>query len=113
MADSTPSQNPLLITSSAPDTSPQIALHPLVILTISDFVTRTTLRNQNRPIVGAILGQQNGREITMEVAFEAKWVSQEDGTVNLDEEWFKDRLEQCQYLRICPPSTNSNSEQTR
>lgn len=97
MADSTP-QNPLLITSSAPDTSPIIALHPLVILTISDFVTRSTLRNQKRPIIGAILGQQNGREITMEVAFESKWVVLADESVNLDEEWFRDRLEQCMLL---------------
>lgn len=97
MADSTP-QNPLLITTSAPDTSPLIALHPLVILTISDFVTRSTLRNQSRPIVGAILGQQNGREITMEVAFESKWVVLGDGSINLDEEWFKARLEQCMIL---------------
>jgi len=94
MADPKP-QNPLLVTSSAPDTSPIIALHPLVILTISDFVTRSTLRNQKRPILGAILGQQNGREITMEVAFESKWVTLDDGSVNLDDEWFKDRLEQC------------------
>ena len=90
-----PPQNPLLLTSSAPDTSPLIALHPLVILTISDYVTRRTLRNQQGPMVGAILGQQNGREITMEVAFESKTVFLPDGCVNLDEEWFTDRLEQC------------------
>jgi len=94
MADSKP-QNPLLVTSSAPDTSPLIALHPLVILTISDFVTRSTLRNQKRPILGAILGQQNGREITMEVGFESKWVTLADGSVNLDDEWFRERLDQC------------------
>jgi COP9 signalosome complex subunit 6 len=46
-------------------------------------------------MVGAILGQQNGREITMEVAFESKTVFLPDGCVNLDEEWFTDRLEQC------------------
>ena len=95
MADSD-APNPLLVTSSSPDTSPQIALHPLVILTISDFLTRSILRNQKRPIVGAILGQQNGREITMEVAFESKSVTLDDATVNLDEEWFADRLEQCE-----------------
>jgi COP9 signalosome complex subunit 6 len=88
-------QNSLLLTSSAPETSPLIALHPLVILTISDYVTRRTLRNQQGPIIGAILGQQNGREITMEVAFESKTVVLPDGSVNFDEEWFSDRLEQC------------------
>lgn len=95
MAKSAP-QNSLLLTSSAPDTSPLIALHPLVILTISDYVTRRILRNQQGPIIGAILGQQNGREITMEVAFEGKAVVLSDGSVNFDEEWFKNRLEQCE-----------------
>jgi COP9 signalosome complex subunit 6 len=94
MAKFTP-QNSLLLTDSAPETSPLIALHPLVILTISDYVTRRTLRNQQGPIVGAILGQQNGREITMEVAFESKTAVLPDGSVNFDEEWFTDRLEQC------------------
>ena len=34
----------------------------------------------------------------MEVAFEAKLITQEDGEILLDEAWFKARLEQCRYL---------------
>jgi COP9 signalosome complex subunit 6 len=48
----------------------QAVLHPLVLLTISDYITRHTLRGQKGPIIGALLGQQNGREITIEHAFD-------------------------------------------
>ena len=44
------------------------------------------MRKQQGPIVGAIIGQQNGRTITMEQAFKK---------VLVDEEWFAERLEQC------------------
>lgn len=89
--------NPLITTTPGTDTSPQIQLHPLVLLTISDYVTRHTLRKQNGPIVGIILGQQTGRDVTMEVAFECKTTARPDGTVVLDEAWFQERLEQCAY----------------
>lgn len=93
MADS--SQNPLVSTARASDASPTVQLHPLVLLTISDCVTRHTLRNLPGPVVGAIIGQQNGQEITMEVAFQAKLKSSDDGEVVLDEEWFNKRIEDC------------------
>ncbi|KAH7375182.1 COP9 signalosome complex subunit 6 [Plectosphaerella cucumerina] len=48
----------------------QAVLHPLVLLSISDYITRHTLREQEGPIVGGILGQHNGREVTMEHAFD-------------------------------------------
>lgn len=95
MAEAPP--NPLISTARASDTSPLIQLHPLVLLTISDYLTRHTLRQQNGPVAGAILGQQNGHEITMEVAFEAKLTQNEAGQVVLDDAWFHDRLEQCLY----------------
>lgn len=94
MADAAP--NPLLSTTKASDSSPLIQLHPLVLLTISDYATRHTLRQQEGPIVGAIIGQHNGREITLEHAFECKLVCNGEGDVVVDEEWFQDRLQQCQ-----------------
>ena len=78
----------------ATDTSPQVQLHPLVLLTISDYLTRHTLRRQNGPIVGAVMGQQTGREVTLEVAFEAK-VVEKNGDWVLDAEWFQARVEDC------------------
>jgi COP9 signalosome complex subunit 6 len=97
MAESAPS-NPLLASSSPSDTSPEIQLHPLVILTISDTIARRTIRKQTGPIAGAILGQQNGREVTMEVAFDGKMEVGSDGQVQFDSEWFNDRLEMCKCL---------------
>lgn len=92
------SQNPLVSNARASDNAPTVQLHPLVLLTISDCITRHTLRQQTGPVVGAIIGQQNGQEITMEVAFQAKLKANDDGDVMLDEEWFNKRTEDCECL---------------
>jgi COP9 signalosome complex subunit 6 len=73
------------------DSGLRVALHPLVLLTISDYITRHTLRRYDTPVVGALLGQQNGRETTIEHAFECK-ADGADGT--LDGAWFATRLQQ-------------------
>ncbi|UNI21922.1 hypothetical protein JDV02_007867 [Purpureocillium takamizusanense] len=88
------SSNPLL--SSQRSSQLQAVLHPLVLLTISDYITRHTLRQQTGPIVGALLGQQNGREITIEHAFECHTLPAPavEGRYLLDTEKFSLRLEQ-------------------
>ncbi|EHK43440.1 uncharacterized protein TrAtP1_001303 [Trichoderma atroviride] len=63
-----PSEGSLL--SAQKSSQLQAVLHPLVLLTISDYITRHTLRESKGPIIGALLGQQNGREITIEHAFD-------------------------------------------
>ena len=95
----------LLASTKASDSSLNVQLHPLVLLTISDHITRHNLRKQSGPIVGVILGQQNGREVTMEVAFQCKLHSPKDneggeGATNfsIDDEWFRARLEQCMLM---------------
>jgi COP9 signalosome complex subunit 6 len=90
-------QNPLLSTQKNSDTGLQAALHPLVLLTISDYITRHTLRQQTGPVVGALLGQQNGREITIEHAFECLLEPVEDEIV-LNQAWFEERLQQSMAL---------------
>lgn len=85
--------NSLISTQKPSDTSLQIALHPLVLLTISDYITRHTLRQQKGPVVGALLGQQNGREITIEHAFDCL-LTEVDGEVILSQAWFEERLQQ-------------------
>ncbi|KAH7067749.1 hypothetical protein FB567DRAFT_458017 [Paraphoma chrysanthemicola] len=97
------SQNPLISSARASDNSPTVQLHPLVLLTISDCITRHTLRQQTGPVVGAIIGQQNGQEITMEVAFQAKLKAGTDGEVVLDEEWFNKRIEDFKDVHKQPP----------
>ncbi|WQF83584.1 Putative COP9 signalosome subunit 6, MPN domain-containing protein [Colletotrichum destructivum] len=90
----TSSVNPLI--SSQKSSELQAVLHPLVLLTISDYITRHTLRSQPGPIVGALLGQQNGREITIEHAFDChtKEAPEVEGGYLLDPERFGARLEQ-------------------
>ncbi|OHE94739.1 signalosome subunit [Colletotrichum orchidophilum] len=86
--------NPLI--SNQKSSELQAILHPLVLLTISDYITRHTLRSQPGPIVGALLGQQNGREITVEHAFDChtRPVPEVEGGYLLDSERFGARLEQ-------------------
>lgn len=84
----------LVSSHKASDSGLQIHLHPLVLLTVSDFITRHTLRRQQGPIVGALLGQHNGRDITLEYAFECQVVSGDHGAVLLHQAWFQDRLQQ-------------------
>ena len=89
--------NPLLSTQKTSDTGLQVALHPLVLLTISDYITRHTLRQQKGPIIGGLLGQQNGREITIEHAFECHFELVE-GEFILHQAWFDERLQQSKFL---------------
>ncbi|ROT40613.1 COP9 signalosome complex subunit 6 [Sodiomyces alkalinus F11] len=58
----------LLVSSQA--SGLQAVLHPLVLLSISDYITRHTLREHEWPIVGGLMGQYNGREVSIEHAFE-------------------------------------------
>lgn len=91
--------NPLI--SSKPSDSPlAVQLHPLVLLTVSDYITRHTLRQQKGPIVGAIFGQQNGRNFTLEHAFECKLSG--DNDTPLDSEWFLKRVEQYREVHKVP-----------
>jgi COP9 signalosome complex subunit 6 len=93
--------------SSQSNSELQVVLHPLVLLAISDYITRHTLRAQSGPIVGALLGQQNGREITIEHAFDCKMgpaPGESDSSLALDSldlSAFNNRLEQS--TRALPP----------
>ncbi|KAH7030864.1 uncharacterized protein B0I36DRAFT_362669 [Microdochium trichocladiopsis] len=91
----------LLSTQKASDSGLQAVLHPLVLLTISDYITRHALREQKGPIVGALIGQQHGREVTIEHAFECATIAV-DGKVLLDADWFAQRLEQMKTIHKSP-----------
>ena len=86
-----------LISSKSSDSGLHIQLHPLVLLTISDQITRHAARQQQGPIIGALLGQQNGREITLEHVFECPVATGANGEVLLPSTWFEERLKQCKY----------------
>ncbi|KAI8961632.1 hypothetical protein F5Y11DRAFT_222311 [Daldinia sp. FL1419] len=93
--------NPLLSSQKSSDSGLQAVLHPLVLLTISDYITRHTLRAQQGPVVGALIGQQNGREVTIEHAFECATVAK-DGDIVLEPVWFAQRLEQMKQIHKSP-----------
>ncbi|ORY65214.1 COP9 signalosome-like protein subunit 6 [Pseudomassariella vexata] len=94
-------ENPLISSQKSSDSGLQAVLHPLVLLTISDYITRHTLRDQQGPIVGALLGQQNGREITIEHAFECATIAQ-NREVIMDPIWFGQRLDQMKTIHKSP-----------
>ncbi len=86
-----PGSNPLVVTGGSSEL--QVILHPLVLLSISDYIARHTLREQKTPIVGGLLGQQNGREITIEHAFDVHMNASGD----VEPAAFHTRLEQSQF----------------
>jgi hypothetical protein len=88
------SRNPLISTKPS-DSGLHVALHPLVLLTISDHITRHAARQQQEPIVGALLGQQQGREISLEHAFECLTMKGPHDEVLLHHTWFNERVQQC------------------
>ncbi len=92
----------LLSTHRSSDSGLQVHLHPLVLLTISDYMTRHTLRRQPNPIVGALIGQQSGRSITLEHAFECQLISSSNGEFRLHDAWFADRLQQYKDVHSAP-----------
>lgn len=94
MPEKTATDNPYLSTKPA-DSNLTISLHPLVLLTISDHITRHRVRGEAGSVVGALLGQQKGSDITIEHAFQCKAITGTDGDIILDQAWFKDRLQQC------------------
>jgi COP9 signalosome complex subunit 6 len=91
--------NPLVV-ESASESSPHVLLHPIVLISQDDHVTRYGLRKQGVAL-GAILGQQNGKEITMEHAFEcgSEQLVKDPQGPKLSYEWFTDVLQQskCNY----------------
>jgi COP9 signalosome complex subunit 6 len=83
-----------LVLESASENSPHVQLHPIVLISQDDHATRYGLRKQGVAI-GAILGQQNGKEITMEHAFEcgSGKLQTDSGGARLSEGWFNQVLQ--------------------
>ncbi|KAK4142372.1 uncharacterized protein C8A04DRAFT_38324 [Dichotomopilus funicola] len=94
--------NELLSTQKASDSGLKVVLHPLPILEISDFIVRGYQRGLSGAVVGVLLGQQNGHEVTIEHSFSCKSAKNENGFYELDHEWFKSRLEQMKLVHKNP-----------
>ncbi|ODH16556.1 hypothetical protein ACO22_06346 [Paracoccidioides brasiliensis] len=94
--------NPLISLKSS-DSGFQVLLHPLVLLNISDHITRHIARHQEGPIVGALMGQLKGRTISLEHVFECNVVTSANGDITLHEAWFEERLQQFRGVHKDPP----------
>jgi COP9 signalosome complex subunit 6 len=88
--------NPLLSMQKSSD-GLQVSLHPLPLLEISDYITRSFQRGYKGALVGALLGEQKGREVTIEHSFTCG-VQRKDGHWSLDTEQFVTRLEESTSL---------------
>ena len=91
-----------LVSPKTSDSGLQAHLHPLVLLNVSDLIARRSLRRQEGPLVGALFGQQNGRQISLEHATECQVVQKDDGSYILHEEWFKARAQQYRDVHKAP-----------
>ncbi|KAL4980176.1 signalosome subunit 6 [Aspergillus desertorum] len=91
-----------ILSQKSSDSGLHIQLHPLALLTISDHITRHAARSQQGPIIGALLGQQNGREITVEHGFECVVEIGPNGEAQLPNEWFVDRVKQFKDVHKIP-----------
>ncbi|GIK00394.1 hypothetical protein Aspvir_004417 [Aspergillus viridinutans] len=91
-----------LVSQKSSDSGLHIQLHPLVLLTISDHITRHAARSQRGPIIGALLGQQNGRVITLEHAFECIVTEGANGELHLLHDWFVERVKQFKDVHKSP-----------
>lgn len=92
----------LLSSHKSSESGLTVQLHPLVLLTISDYITRHTLRRQSPPIVGALLGQQSGRSVSLEHAFDLQTITNDDGSVSLHDEFFRERVLQYKDVHQAP-----------
>ena len=95
--------NSLISSHKSSESGLQIHLHPLVLLTISDHITRHVSRGRQIPIVGALLGRQHGREISLEFAFECEVIHGNGDHITLNDSWFRDRLQQYKDVHKVPP----------
>jgi COP9 signalosome complex subunit 6 len=77
-----------------------VHLHPLVLINMSDHAVRSKVGpNSSERILGALIGEQEGRRIQLHNSFELV-VSGEDTARELDLEFFNQRL--AQYLEVYP-----------
>ncbi|RMZ86073.1 hypothetical protein DV737_g167, partial [Chaetothyriales sp. CBS 132003] len=93
--------NPLISTKPS-DLDVTVSLHPLVLLTASDQITRHRVRGDKGPVGGILLGQQKGQEITAEHAFAAAFEKNESGQDVFRREWLEERIQQYRDVHKAP-----------
>jgi hypothetical protein len=96
-ADTMEQSDNSLVSAKPSDSGTTVSLHPLVLLTATDQITRHRVRGETQPVVGILLGQQKGREITAEHAFAAALEKDGTGEYVFKQPWLEDRTQQCKY----------------
>ncbi|VDK71266.1 unnamed protein product [Litomosoides sigmodontis] len=84
-----------------PTSAITVSLHPLVIMNISEHVTRISAQqNDGKPfeVFGAILGKQSGRHVEMMNSFEVKWSDEGKGYAVIDASFLSVREQQYQEV---------------
>lgn len=90
--------------ADAPEHEPTtpIALHPLVIVNVTDHYTRNVMSpdaKRGQRAIGALLGQQSGRKVEIFTSFELLYTVNGD-TVDIDAAFLKDRRDS--FLAVFP-----------
>eukprot|EP00929_Paragymnodinium_shiwhaense_P069645 TRINITY_DN35124_c0_g1_i1.p1 TRINITY_DN35124_c0_g1~~TRINITY_DN35124_c0_g1_i1.p1 ORF type:complete len:356 (+),score=65.00 TRINITY_DN35124_c0_g1_i1:151-1068(+) len=75
-----------------------VHLHPLVLINISDHVVRFKVLQEQRRVLGVVIGCQEGRRVDVHNSFEMLVEGEGDGTINL--EFFNQRV--AQYREVFP-----------
>jgi COP9 signalosome complex subunit 6 len=87
-----------------------IALHPLVLINISDHYTRAkySTEEKNPRVIGALFGVQSGRNVEVTNSFELVYNIIE-GAVVIDTDYLKAKQEQCTLFAFAPlPSARTD-----
>ncbi|XP_068687242.1 COP9 signalosome complex subunit 6-like [Montipora capricornis] len=85
-----------VLASSGASGSVSVALHPLVIMNISEHYTRIKAQygEPNPQVIGALLGTQDGRKIEIFNSFELQFDRFDDGQIVINMEYYKTKEEQ-------------------
>jgi hypothetical protein len=80
-----------------------IALHPLVLINISDHYTRAkySTEEKNPRVIGALFGVQSGRNVEVTNSFELVY-NVIEGAVVIDTDYLKAKQEQCTLFASTP-----------
>ena len=86
-----------------------IALHPLVLINISDHYTRAkySTEEKNPRVIGALFGVQSGRNVEVTNSFELVYNIIE-GAVVIDTDYLKAKQEQCTLFAPLPSARTAD-----
>lgn len=87
-------ERPSVMASVGTTGSVSISLHPLVIMNVSEHFTRVRAQaGKPMPVIGALIGKQNGRNIELMNSFELLFDTV-DGDIIIDREYYNTKEDQ-------------------